>query len=292
MPLTHTTTFPVRYYELDPYGHVNNAMYLRYMQEAAFAASAAAGFPLERYQAMQRLWLIRETEIAYVRPLTYGDMVEVKTWVADFSKVRSRRMYEIRRVGEEALAAHGYSDWVFMDTVNERPATIPAELITAFYPEGTPPVLKREPFPTPPPAPAGVFRQRRIVEWRDVDAAQHVNNANYLAYTSECAFAATAAFGWPHTRAWEAGIAFLTRGQRVEYLTAAVYGDELEIASWLSNVGAASATRHFEITRVRDGKRVARVNTESVCVDRTTLKPIRVPAAVRTDLAPNVAVNS
>lgn len=289
MSLTHTATFHVRHYELDPYGHVNNVMYLRYMQEAAFAASAAVGYPLTRYTAMQRLWVIHETQIEYLRPLTYGDVVEVKTWVADFGKMRSRRMYEIRRAGDEVLAAKGYSDWVFMDTATERPAAIPPELSAAFCPEGQPPVIKRQPFPTPPPAPTGAFRLRRAVEWRDVDAVQHVNNATYLVYTGECSFAVGTAFGWPHTRAWQAGFAFLTLGHHVEYRTSAVYGDELELTTWLSKVGAASAMRHFEITRVRDGKLVARVNTEYVCVDRTTLKPIRIPADFRADLASNVA---
>ena len=49
MPLTNTTKFRVRYVECDAYGHVNNANYLRYMQEAAFAASAAVGYDVRRY---------------------------------------------------------------------------------------------------------------------------------------------------------------------------------------------------------------------------------------------------
>ena len=60
MPLTHTRTFRVRYYECDAHGHLNNANYLRYMQETAFDASEAAGYDLARYEAMERLWLVRE----------------------------------------------------------------------------------------------------------------------------------------------------------------------------------------------------------------------------------------
>ena len=52
MPLTHTRTFRVRHYECDAYGHLNNANYLRYMQETAFDASAAAGYDLERYNKL------------------------------------------------------------------------------------------------------------------------------------------------------------------------------------------------------------------------------------------------
>jgi Acyl-ACP thioesterase len=49
MPLTHLEKFKVRYTECDQYGHVNNANYLRYMQEAAFGASADAGYDFARY---------------------------------------------------------------------------------------------------------------------------------------------------------------------------------------------------------------------------------------------------
>ena len=52
MPMTHVRTLRVRHYECDPYGHVNQANYLRYMQEAAFGASAAAGYDLARYEAI------------------------------------------------------------------------------------------------------------------------------------------------------------------------------------------------------------------------------------------------
>ena len=55
MPLTHVRTFQVRYHECDSYGRVNHTNYLRYMQEAAFDASAAAGYDLVRYEAINRI---------------------------------------------------------------------------------------------------------------------------------------------------------------------------------------------------------------------------------------------
>ena len=44
MPRIHDRTFRVRYYECDLYGELRSAGYLRLMQEAAFDASAAAGY--------------------------------------------------------------------------------------------------------------------------------------------------------------------------------------------------------------------------------------------------------
>ncbi len=63
MPQTHTSTFRVRFYECDAFGHVNNATYLRYMQEAAFDASTAVGYSPAHYAEMNRQWLVRETDI-------------------------------------------------------------------------------------------------------------------------------------------------------------------------------------------------------------------------------------
>jgi hypothetical protein len=54
------------------------------MQETAFDASAAAGYDLDRYRELQRAWLVRETDITYLRPLVYNDRFIVKTWVPDF----------------------------------------------------------------------------------------------------------------------------------------------------------------------------------------------------------------
>ena len=69
--------FRVRASECDPYGHVNHANYLRYMQETAFDASATVGYDMARYAALGHQWLIRETDITYLRPLVYGDTVLV-----------------------------------------------------------------------------------------------------------------------------------------------------------------------------------------------------------------------
>ncbi len=180
MPLTYERTFRVRYYECDPYGHLNNSNYLRYMQETAFDASAAAGYDLARYQAMERIWWIRSSEIEYLAPVRYNERVTVKTWVENFQRTHSPRAYEFSRPSTGELVARATTDWAFLDTKSGRPTDIPAELIAAFFPEEAPPEApKRTRIPAAPPAPEGVFTSSRQVEWRDLDTNGHVNNANY-----------------------------------------------------------------------------------------------------------------
>ena len=53
MPLEHARTFRVRYYECDALGHAKGVSLLRYMQETAFDASAAAGYDLARYDELR-----------------------------------------------------------------------------------------------------------------------------------------------------------------------------------------------------------------------------------------------
>lgn len=289
MPLTHTRTFRVRFYECDANGHLNSAYYLRYMQETAFDASAAAGYDMARYDQMQRHWLIRESQVEYLLPLGYNQCVAVTTWIADFRRVTSRRAYEFRLAETGELAARAFTDWVFLDTANNRPSTIPQGLVDDFLPEGAPEHFPtRKPFPTAPPPPPGEFCMYRRVAWQDIDTMQHVNNAVYMEYINECSFQVCAAFHWPWQRMVEQGFVVFLRQARLQYLQPAVLDDELKITTWISRINRASAGRHYTIHRAQDGVLLAQAYTLGVWVDVNTLQPIRIPQKMLDDFTPNM----
>jgi len=290
MPLTYERTFRVRFYECDAFGHVNNTNYLRYMLETAFDASAAGGYDQARYEEMNRTWLIRETEIEYLSPLRYGDSVTIRTWIDNFRRVRLRRVYEFYKVGDGELVAQATTDWVFMDIHSNRPASIPGDLMTAFFPEGLPKLAqRREPFPEPPSPPPGIFKMRKKVAWGDIDPAGHVNNAVYLTYIEDVGVGVCDAHNWPMERQMKQGFAIVARKHRVEYLQLALLGDELELATWFSDVRRSTAIRHYRIGRVSDGETLARARTLWVWVDLETGRPIRIPTDFLSDFASNRA---
>jgi len=288
MPLTHLRTFQVRYYECDTYGRVNHTNYLRYMQEAALDASAAAGYDLARYEAINRFWLVRATDIEILRSLGYRDSVQVKTWVANFRRTRSRRLYELRLLESEELVARAHTDWAFLDSTTGRPTPIPPEMVAAFFPEGSPEIAGPR-FPSQPPAPPGVFRMRRPVEWGDIDGAQHVNNTAYLAFMEDCGIRVAAAHGWPVARMQAEGFAAVARRHQIEYRQPALLDDELELATWLSDVERTSAVRHYTVRRVSDGALLVRARSLLAWVDMETEQPVAIPAAFLEDIAPNMA---
>jgi acyl-CoA thioester hydrolase len=255
VPRTHVRRFAVRHYECGPEGWVHAANYLRFMQVAAFDASAAAGYDLDRYEEIGCHWLIRETEIDYLHRLQYGDVFEIKTWVADIRRVRSRRVYEFRLADTGTPVARAHTDWVFLNTATERPATIPEEMKAAFFPEGkVPKAAPRERFPdlSPPP---GTFHQWRRVERRDLDPAGHVNNAVYVTYVEECGRQ------WALAKDRVAGGTLVPWQHRLEYRLPALLDDELELVTWAPESNEGPGVRYTLVQRVGDGALLARVRS-------------------------------
>lgn len=291
MPLIHTRDFRVRYYECDAYGHLNNANYLRFMQETAFDASAAAGYGLERYAQMGRIWWIRETGIEYLRPFVYNDAIQVKTWVADFHHVTSQRDYALYNAATGELGARGYTVWAFLDSATGKPAPIPGEMATTFFPEGLPGAWpRRKPFPKAPPPPPGVFTSRHMVTWRQIDSQKHVNNAVYLEFIEESGMQVVGAHGWPMQRMTAEGRAILLREMRIQYRLPAVLGDELEVDTWAFNVRRSSALRHYVIRRRHAGEVLAEAQALGVWVDLSSGRPARFPETFLEDFSPNLVL--
>lgn len=290
MPLKHRRTFRVRYYECDAYGHLNNTNYLRYMQETAFDASKAAGYGLERYQQMGTVWLIRESEVEFLEPIRYGDTVEVTSWVIDFQRVRSRRAYEFRRQGEQDVVAKGVTEWVYLDNQTVKPAPIPEELKHAFFPDGfvheTP---KRERFPEIPPLPPKPFRMRRRAAWNEVDPRVHVNNAAYMVYVEDAGVRVSEAFGWPMKRFEVDGRGWFASYIRIQHMSETLFGEELQVTTFLSNVKRASLERHYLIERVEAGELAARALVWYAYADIESGRPQRMPAELLQDFVDNIS---
>lgn len=279
MSRVYEREFRIRAYECDAYGHVNHANYLRFMQEAAIEASADAGFDTAAYDALGQLWLIRETDIEYHAPLFFGDVLTVRTWVADIRRIRSRRMYHFLRPGDEAPVATAATDWVFLDRAGLRPIQVPEEIVRAFFPDGSvdaaPP---RRPFPEPLPPPAGgPHVHRRRVAWRDLDYLGHVNNAVYLSYNEDAGLDHARQSGYPLTQFFEEGWGIFTRRTQIEYRQPAHLDDVLDVETWLSPPRNSSITRYYQVRRAGDAELLSRSQSIWVTVDIQTGHPIPIP---------------
>ena len=79
MNISFSHPIEVRFRDCDPMGHVNNAVYLTYLEQARFAHWRALwGFTLEALPAGAPGVILARAEVDYRKPARYGDMLEVR----------------------------------------------------------------------------------------------------------------------------------------------------------------------------------------------------------------------
>ena len=134
----HTYTFTVPQSAIDDYGHVNNVIYVQWMQDAAIRhGEATAGYVLPADAG----WFAREHRIEYLAPAFVDEEIEVRTWLASVKLSRIQRRYEFVRVTDGKVIAKGETLWIYVSLSSGRPIRIPEELLALF------PILND---PTPP----------------------------------------------------------------------------------------------------------------------------------------------
>lgn len=116
---------------LDQNGHVNNVVYVQWMQDIAIRhAESVDGTRI--VQALGATWVVRSHNIEYLVPAFAGDPIVALTWVVDFRRARSRRRYQFVREHDNTLLARGETEWVFVDAASGRPRIIPPEVASVF----------------------------------------------------------------------------------------------------------------------------------------------------------------
>jgi acyl-CoA thioester hydrolase len=126
-----TTRWRVRSYELDSNGHVNNAVFLAYVEEVAVLHAEALGFGRTWTTAHGGAWVVRKHEIVYHQPALYGDELELTTTLVSMRGARGVRETSITRADGTRLADIS-TEWVWVRASDGRPTRVPAALIDAF----------------------------------------------------------------------------------------------------------------------------------------------------------------
>ena len=142
--------FRVRHHEMDALGHVNNTVYLHYLEQAGIEHSAALGYDGERLRELGGLFIARRHEIDYLRPAIAGDCLVVVTWIAEQRGAQAVREYSLARIDKhegalpadrflapgfalpEAPLVRARTHWVWVGAADGRPRKPPPELRSAF----------------------------------------------------------------------------------------------------------------------------------------------------------------
>jgi acyl-CoA thioester hydrolase len=267
MTQRHTSRFRVRHYELDYYDHVNHAVYVQYMQQAAIEASAAVGFGLDWYRACGTAWVIRHLAVRYHQSARYGDEVDVHTWVSSMKGVRCQREYDLRRAGDGAPLARARAEWVYIDVEGRQPVRLPEGAAEAFAPSGEEEDLGIRLRKARPTEGAYRYPSRRRVQFHELDSARHVNHASYLQWVTQAYFDALRAAGHPLDATGRADWMVWQGGHEIEYVAPALDNDPIEIVSWVCELARVRGAWTHEIYHGESGQLLARDYSLGVFVD-------------------------
>jgi acyl-CoA thioester hydrolase len=131
-PWRFTVRIPVRQYELDVLGHVNNAVYLNWVEQVAIDHVEALGFGRAWSMAQGGAWVVREHHITYHRQVAYGDVVLVTTLPQQLGGARGLRRTEMHREADGALVTEVETHWIWVRSSDGRPSRVPRELRALF----------------------------------------------------------------------------------------------------------------------------------------------------------------
>ena len=124
---THAITAKAEH--IDELGHVNNAVWVQWIQEVALAHWYSVASP--DHQAAY-LWVVVRHEIDYLRAALEGETVTGRTWVGEAPKgARFDRHMEF--VGEDGkVKVRAITQWAIIDIASGRPIRVPTEVIAPF----------------------------------------------------------------------------------------------------------------------------------------------------------------
>jgi YbgC/YbaW family acyl-CoA thioester hydrolase len=125
-------TLRVRTYELDSFGHVNNAVYLNYLEEARAEFLRQIGLSFNDFAAAGVQLVIVEARVRYVSPARYGDLIAVQGRFADVRAVSLVIDYTITEGATGRLIATAQTKGAFVAADSGRPTRAPAQFRDAF----------------------------------------------------------------------------------------------------------------------------------------------------------------
>jgi acyl-CoA thioester hydrolase len=119
--------------DIDEYEHVNNAVYLRWLDRAAWSHSAALGLPISDCTRLRRGMAALRIEIDYLRAAVAGDRVEIATWIVESDrKLRVTRRFQLRHADDGGTLARATTQYACLNLDTGRAVRMPPEFSAAY----------------------------------------------------------------------------------------------------------------------------------------------------------------
>lgn len=117
--------------DCDALGHVNNAVWVRFLADLAEAHAEVLGIDHAGMAAMGGAWVARTHTVHYYGEAWPGETINEQTWVSSLKGPRCIRHYRFTNAAGELLF-RGDTEWIFVDVETHRPRRLTQEVIDKF----------------------------------------------------------------------------------------------------------------------------------------------------------------
>ena len=131
--MAHTFELKPRFYELDPYNHVNHAVYFQYFETARIELLDNIGYGLDTLKALGRHIVVVRINTSFSKPAMAGDVLTVSTEVTEVRRAVVSWRQQITR-GDDVISNQAID--AAMTDAGGRPTRWLPELIEALTPYG------------------------------------------------------------------------------------------------------------------------------------------------------------
>ena len=119
---------------IDALGHVNNVVYVQWMQDVAAAHIEKLGVGLEQYLEMKHAMVAVEHHVQYRKAALLDDELILRTWLYDINALYSFRQYAFFNAKDHSLLFTGNTKWACIEIASGRPKRMSPTFIQAYQP--------------------------------------------------------------------------------------------------------------------------------------------------------------
>lgn len=119
---------------IDILGHVNNVVYIQWMQDVALAHIEQLGLGLTQYLELKHAMVAVEHHVQYRKAAIEGDELILRTWLDHIDALYSYRKYAFYRPKDQSVLFVGNTKWACIEIATGRPKRMSPSFIQAYQP--------------------------------------------------------------------------------------------------------------------------------------------------------------
>ncbi len=127
----HRVDVKVRFYELDPYGHLNHSAYIQFFETGRIELLEEVGVGLESFAARGYRFVVNRIQTSFDRPVHATETITVETEVVEFRRASSVWRQRLMR-GDEVVARQEVR--AAITNTEGKPVRVPPDVIEALGP--------------------------------------------------------------------------------------------------------------------------------------------------------------